>query len=116
MPCECTVNAIKEVMAAGTCCAELKAACQAYLDAIGTPNQNAAADALVAELNDDVTSIDGLLAFLGTEKAVGYLGAEAVAGMKTAAEKAKAEGVTVCICPACTLGAKVLANKDKLYA
>ena len=116
MPCDCTINAIKEIMNSFSCCADLKAACQTYIDACGTPDQKAAADALVAELEEDVTPIDGLLGFLETPAAVEHLGAEAVANMKTAAVKAKAEGITVCICPACTIGAKVLANKERLYA
>lgn len=112
---ETMIKKVNDVMNAPSCCAELKAACKAWIDAIGTPNQKKAADALVAELKEDVTPIDGLLAFLGTPIAAEKIGAEAAAGMKAAATKAKAEGAKVCICPACTAGAKVLEDTAKLY-
>ena len=38
---EYTVEKTKELLSAATCCAEAKQAAQAWLDAIGTPNEAA---------------------------------------------------------------------------
>ena len=52
---------VKLMMAAPSCCAEAKNAGAAYLKAEGTPDEKKAAKALLDELKEDVTSIDGLI-------------------------------------------------------
>ena len=39
------IEKVKEVIAAPSCCPDAKAACQAYLDAVGTDGEKAAQDA-----------------------------------------------------------------------
>lgn len=109
------VNAkVKELMEAGSCCAELKALCKEYLNAQCPHCKADIAKKLIAEMEEDLTSIDGLLGFLGTDAAAAHLGAEAVANMKSAAEKAKAEGEKNCICPACQACVELLEHKEWL--
>ena len=112
-----TKSEVKEIitnlMGAGSCCQELKDACKAYLDADGTDNEKACAQALIDELKEDVTSLDGLFAFLNGP-APQILGEEAVKGMLKAAEAAKAAGEKTCICDACQLGQKILDNADAI--
>ena len=104
---------VKEVVAAGSCCAELKAAGQAWLDAVGTPKQKEAAEKLVRELKEDVQSLDATMDFLKSQAAVDFLGAETVARMT---EQGKAAGGKYCFCPACQGGVEVLAHKEELFA
>lgn len=105
---------VKDVMEAPSCCAELKEACQKYLDAVGTDAQADAAAALVAELEEDVCSIDDVYALFTSEQGAEIFGAEAAAAMAKQAEDVKAAGGDTCFCPACTAGKKVLENKDLL--
>ena len=70
------IKKIKAMTAAPSCCAELKAATQAYLDAVGTADEKVAAKNLVAEIEADITSIDGLVAFAHSDHAVEIFGAE----------------------------------------
>ena len=53
----------KKVLAAGSCCQELKDVAQAWLDAVGTPGEAEATKKYIQELEEDVTTIDGLIAF-----------------------------------------------------
>ena len=107
---------VKEVVAAGSCCAELKAAGQAWLDAVGTPKQKEAAEKLVRELKEDVQSLDATMDFLKSQAAVDFLDAETVARMTEQGKKVKAAGGKYCFCPACQGGVEVLAHKEELFA
>jgi len=103
----------KEMMAAASCSAEAKAAGQAWLDAAGTGREAAETEKYIAELEADVTPIDGLIAFAGSKAGASVFGdqAAAVAGQ---ARKLKAQGAKYCNCPACTAGAKILEKKAEL--
>lgn len=107
---------VKEVVAAGSCCAELKAAGQEWLDAVGTPQQKEAAERLVKELEEDVQSLDATMDFLKSQAAVDFLGAETVAQMTEQGKKVKASGGKYCFCPACQGGVEILARKEELFA
>jgi len=107
---------VKEVVAAGSCCAELKAAGQEWLGAVGTPKQKEAAEKLVLELEEDVQSIDATMDFLKSQAAVDLLGAETVAQMTEQGRKFKESGGTYCFCPACQGGVEILACKEDLFA
>ncbi len=103
-----------EMMEAPSCCAELKAAAQAWLDTYDDGNANQAPTAaLIKELEEDITSLDDFLGFLKTDAAKGFFG-DALEGMLAEAEAAKAAGGTVCTCKACQLGAEILKQKDFL--
>ena len=105
---------VKELLAMRGCCADLKAVCQKWLDAVGTDQEADANRALITELEEDVCSIDDLLAFCSSEAAANVMGAETAQKMKEQAEKAKAAGATTCICPACTAGKAILDRKAEL--
>ncbi len=116
MACEKTVALVKEMMAASSCCADLKAAARAWLDSVGTDGQKAAAEALLAELKEDVNGIDEVIGFFGSEAGKGYFGAEKAGALLKAAQDAKAAGGKYCICDACQAGAKLIENPDGLFA
>ncbi len=105
---------VEAMIAAPSCCAELKAAAQAWLDTYNDGNKNQAdSKALVAALEESITDIDSCIAFLKSDAGKSIYGDardEAVA----AAEKDKANGETVCTCSACRLAAEILAGKDYL--
>ena len=52
------VEKVKEVIAAPSCCKELKDVAQKYLDALDTADEMAAGRLLIAELEEDVQSLD----------------------------------------------------------
>ena len=105
---------VEALIAAPTCCADLKAAAQAWLDTYDDGNANQApAKALVKALEESVNSIDDTLAFLRSDAAKQKLG-NAQPELLANAEAAKAAGETVCTCDACHLGAEILKKKDYL--
>lgn len=95
----------KKVLAAGSCCQELKDVAQAWLDAAGTPGEAEATKKYIQELEEDVTSIDGLIAFAQTD--LGEDGADK-------ARAAKAAGAVWCTCDACQAGGAILEKKAEL--
>ena len=100
---------VQEMIAAPSCCAELKAAGQAWLDAAGTDREADATAALLAEIEEDVMPIDGLIAFLGSEMGTKIFGAEQAAAALARAKERKANGAAYCDCPACSAALEVKA-------
>ena len=105
---------VEALIAAPSCCAELKAAAQAWLDTYDDGNANQAATAaFIKELEEDITPLDSFLDFLKAEAAKVFFG-EAHGGILAGALAAKAAGETVCTCEACRLASEILAKKDFL--
>lgn len=94
------IKKVQEMISAPSCCAELKAAGQAYLDAVGTEKEAGAKTALLAEIEADVMPIDGLIGFAGSEMGKKVFG-EKAADILRHAEDVKAGGGLYCDCPAC---------------
>ena len=116
MACEKTISLVKEVIAAPSCCSELKAAAEAWLSSVGTNAQKGAAEKLLAELKEDVNSIDDVIGFFGSDAGKGYFGAEKAAELLKAAQEAKAAGGKYCICAACQAGSKLIEAPEGLFA
>lgn len=107
------IEVARKMMAANSCCEEAKTALDAWIKAVGTPQEKEAAQKLVAELEEDVTPIDGLIGFLqGPAKKL--MGEEKAGAMLKKAEEAKAAGEDTCICDACQAGKILLQNKEVL--
>ena len=98
---------VQEMIAAPSCCAELREVGQAWLDAVGTDKEAAATRALLAEIEEDVGSIDGLIAFAGSEMGAKVFGEEGAANMLAHAKEVKANGGLYCDCAACTAALEV---------
>ena len=60
---EAVTGEVRKLLEAGSCCKEAKGAAQAWLDAVGTDKESEQAKKLVAELEEDIVPIDGLIAF-----------------------------------------------------
>lgn len=99
---------VQAMIDAPTTCAELKAAGQAWLDAEGTDKEAKATADLLAEIDEDVTTIDGLIAFAGSEAGAQVFGDQAP-GILAHAKEIKAAGAQYCDCPGCTAALAVKA-------
>ena len=110
------IKKIKAMTAAPSCCAELKAATQAYLNAVGTADEKVAAKNLLAEIEADITGIDGLVAFAHSDHAVEIFGAEGAKKFAAHADELKASGAKYCDCDACANGLEILNNKNILLS
>ncbi len=103
-----TVNAM---IAAPSCCQELKDAGRKWLAAVGTAGENAAFDALRAEIREDVCTLDQTIPFFESEAAARMFGAEKAEAMAAHAREIKANGAKWCDCPACSAGVRILEMK-----
>ncbi len=110
------IELAKKMIAAPSCCAGLKVAGQNWLDAVGTADEKAAAQKLIAEAQADVTPIDGLVAFAHSDNAVKYFGAEGQKKFAAHADELKASGAKYCDCGACAPALQIIENKDVLLS
>lgn len=108
------VEKTHELMNAASCCSEAKAAAQSWLDAVGTEKFTDETKKYLKELEEDITPIDGLIAFASSEAAIKHFGADAAGKMLAHAKSLKAAGAKYCDCPACTAAAAILDKKDQL--
>ena len=111
--CEEKAKALRD---SATCCAELREACDSFLKAIGTEKEQAMAAVLMAEIEEDIMPIEGLIGFAGSEAGAGYFGKEKAAEVLQHAEAIKAAGAKYCDCPACALCEELLSKKDDILS
>ena len=98
----------KEMIAVDYCCEEAKAAGEAFLKAAGTAEEDAQMKAYVAELKEDLLSIEELIAFAKSENAVKCFGEDDAREMLKHAEERKAAGEKFCDCEACAAAAAII--------
>ena len=108
---ENVIELAKQMISAPSCCAPLKAATQAWLDALGTDNEKELARKLIAELEGDITDIDSLVGFAHSDTAAQYFGEEGAKKFAAHADELKASGAKFCDCGACKPGLEILKNK-----
>lgn len=106
----------KELIAAHSCSAEAKAAAQAWLDAVGTEQEAEETKKYLAELEEDIMPIDGLIGFAESEMGAQVFGAEKAKAVAAHAKEIKAAGAKYCDCPACAACEAILSKKDELLA
>ena len=105
----------RELMAAPSCCAELKAAAQAWLDAAGTAKEQEETKKYIAELEADIMPVDNLIAFAESEMGAKVFGGEEAAqGVAEHGRQIKAAGGKYCDCPACAAVAAILEKKEEM--
>lgn len=104
---------VNALMNAFSCCAEAKAACKEWLEAVGTDKEAEATKKLVAEVEADIMPIDTLIAFAGSEAGTKVFGDKAK-DVLNHAEEIKKAGAKFCDCPACQACAAILAKKAEL--
>ena len=89
----------------------LKAKAEVFLEAVDTPQEKSAFRTLVDEIKSDVLTIDQLISFTDSPGGIAAFGEKKASGLTAAAKKAKEQGETTCICPACQAGKEILANQ-----
>ena len=89
----------------------LKEKAQAFLRAVDTPGEKPAYAALIDEIKSDVLTIDQLIGFTDSPEGIAAFGEKKASGLTIAAKKAKSQGETTCICPACQAGKVILENR-----
>lgn len=102
------------LLAAPSCCAELKAAAEAGLAAVGTDKEADATKAYVKELEEDIMPVDGLIAFAESEAGAAVFGADTAKAIAAHGRELKAADKPYCDCPACAAAEAILAKKDQL--
>ena len=105
---------VNVLLGAASCCAEAKEAAKNWLDAVGTDSEGEATKNLIAELEEDIMPIDGLIAFAGSEAGALVFGAETAKNVLAHAEELKASGAKYCDCAACAACEAILEKKDEL--
>lgn len=105
---------VKEMMAAQSCSAEAKAAGQKWLDALGTEHEAEETKNLIAELEQDIVTVDGLIAFAGSKTGEKVFGKEKAAQVEAHAKELKASGAKYCDCPACAAVSAILEKKSEM--
>ncbi len=103
---------VQDLVNAPSCYAGLKAVAMEWLKAEGTEAEKEMSVKLVAELEDDVQTIDEVLEFFSSEAGQKAVGAEVAAGMAAHFKEVKAAGGKWCDCPACVAGRAILDNKE----
>lgn len=101
---------VNELIAAPTVCAPVKAAAEEYVKA----QDKASADALVKALEENVNTIDEVIAFAGSEMGKKIFGEERAASMVKQGNEVKAAGGKYCFCPACQAGSVIYENRESL--
>ena len=69
---------------------------------------------LIAELEADIVTVDGLIAFAGSEAGEKVFGTEKAKEVAAHAEEIKAAGAKYCDCPACAAVEAILEKKDQI--
>ena len=108
------IQTVKAMIVAPSCCRELKDAGSKWLAAIGTAEEKSAGTALLAEVREDVCTLDQTIPFFESDAAAKIFGAEQAKSMAAHAREIKASGAKWCDCPACAAGVKIMANAAML--
>ena len=104
------IEKVKELIAAPSCCAEVKAAAEIYL---AHQNKDTAAE-LIKALEANVNLIDETIGFAESDMGKKVFGEEQAATMVKLGSELKAKGEKYCFCPACQAGSKIYENKEVL--
>ena len=109
------IQTVKAMIAAPSCCQELKDAGQKWLTAIGTDAEQNATAVLQAEIKEDVCTLDQTIPFFQSERGAQIFGAKQAKEMAAHACEIKAHGAKWCDCPACAAGVKIIENMIDLF-
>ncbi len=111
---EFLIEKTNALMNSVTCCKELKEVAQAWLDAVGTDKEKEVTQKYITELEEDIMSVDGLIAFAESSMGEKVFGAEKAVEVAARAKEIKANGAKYCDCPACKIAEEILDKKEEL--
>ena len=106
----------RELLGAFSCCAELKAAGQAWLDALGTADEAQATQKYIEELEEDIMPVESLIAIAESEGGAKVFGPEKTKEVAAHAREIQAAGARYCDCPACAAAEAILSKKEELLS
>ena len=106
----------RELLGAFSCCAELKAAGQAWLGALGTADEAQATQTYIEELEEDIMPVGSLIAFAESEGGAKVFGPEKTKEVAAHAREIQAAGARYCDCPACAAAEAILSKKEELLS
>lgn len=92
---------VTSIVEAPSCCPELKEVAQAWLNSLGTEQEAAATEKLMAEAKADITTVDNLIALTGSELGVQIFGEKLAQDLHAHGLDIKSKGAMYCDCPAC---------------
>lgn len=104
----------REMMDAFSCSAEAKAAGQAWLEAVGTEEEDRETEKYIAELEADIMPIDTLIAFAESEGGAKVFGTEKTKEVAAHGREIRSAGARYCDCPACAAVEAILAKKEEM--
>ena len=103
----------KDLIDAPTCSQEAREAAKAWLDAVGTDKEQEETKKYIAELEEDIVTVDGLIAFAESEAGAGVFG-EKAPEVAAHGREIKAAGAKYCDCPACAAVEAILSKKEEM--
>lgn len=103
----------KELIDAPTCSQEAREAAKAWLDAVGTDKEQEETKKYIAELEEDIVTVDGLIAFAESEAGAGVFG-EKAPEVAAHGREIKTAGAKYCDCPACAAVEAILSKKEEM--
>lgn len=105
------IEQVRKLSAAPSVYGGLKEKADAFLGAVDTAREKPTYEALIEEIKSDVLTIDQLIGFTDSPEGIAAFGEKKASGLTIAAKKAKSQGETTCICPACQAGKVILENR-----
>ena len=84
------------------------------LECLGTEREKEETAAYLAELEEDIVTVDGLISFAESEAGANVFGAEHAKEVAAHAREIKATGALYCDCPACAAVEAILEKKELL--
>ena len=105
---------VENLVAAESCYAEAKAAGEAWLAALDTPQEAEQTQKLMAEMQADIMPLDQLIAFAQSADGQKVFGPEMAQELLTHAQDRLNQGEKYCDCPACSAAEAILSQQDKI--
>ncbi|MDE6723736.1 MAG: molecular chaperone Hsp90 [Eubacterium sp.] len=107
------IKKTNEMISYDFCCADLKVMANRWLISIGTDNEPQAFKDYIAEIEDCLMPVDGLIEFAESERCAQIFGDKQKDEIAHA-YKLKADGVKHCDCPVCKAGLSILEKKAEI--
>ena len=108
------VKKTEEMMGASSCSKEAKEAGQAWLDSLGTDQEDGATKKYVEELESHIMPVDMLIGFAESDGGTQVFGADVAKEVAAHGKENKAAGSKYWDCPACAAVEAILEKKEDL--
>lgn len=108
------IEKVRDMAKTPTCCPVLRRAAKGYLSSMSV--EKTAAKNFIDELEEDIQTVDDLVAAAHSEQLIELLGAAHARLLADKADALKARGEKYCDCSACKIGREILVHKRILLA